>query len=189
MNRIVRQYLRLAPWELFVLLVVVPVVARLLADVPLEPEPGEPAGPLWYDVFMVMWFPMLSGWFWSIGIGTNRRVEEDLRPGSVLFNIAIVYPVLFLLVVTWQYSVTPEGEPSGGEMAAVGISSLLFLAAVGYTIRFVAKNLWLAEQGRDVKFRHYGGTLFLLMFYPVALWFVQPRVRKVCAEEVASGGE
>jgi Na+/proline symporter len=189
MNRILRYYLGLAPWELFVLLVVTPVVARVVADIPLEPEPGEPPAPWWYQVFMVAWFAMLCGWFWAMGIGSNRCVREDIRPGSVVFNLAVSVPVLALLAITMSYGDMPQLEPPPSYVAVVGSTSLVALACVGYTIRFVAKNLWLAEKGRAVAFRHYGGTLFMLMFFPVALWFVQPRVREVCKQESSAGGE
>jgi hypothetical protein len=184
MKHIVRFYLSLVAWELFVLLVAMPVVARMLSGVPLaaQPEELEPA-PGWYQLFSLVWFAMLSGWFWSIGTALSRRIKEDLRPGTGVFNLAVAFPVVYLLVITVQYGGQTEIEPTPANMAWIGLSFLLALASVGYTIRFVAKTLWMAEQQRELDFRKYGGTLFLLMFYPVALWFVHPRVRKVCAEE------
>jgi hypothetical protein len=51
-----------------------------------------------------------------------------------------------------------------------------------YCLRFVAKTLTLAETGKPASFYDYAGPFFLLWFYPVGIWIVQPRVNRLYME-------
>ncbi len=51
-----------------------------------------------------------------------------------------------------------------------------------YDLYFVCKSLVLAETSRPVSFYDYAGPFFLIWFFPIGIWFTQPRVNRLYAE-------
>ncbi len=51
-----------------------------------------------------------------------------------------------------------------------------------YDLYFVSKSLALAETSRPVSFYDYAGPFFLIWFFPIGIWFTQPRVNRLYAE-------
>ena len=56
---------------------------------------------------------------------------------------------------------------------------LLAVYGMLYVLYFVSKSLVVAEEKQILRFDRYLGTLFLFWFFPIGIWFVQPRVRKI----------
>jgi hypothetical protein len=50
-----------------------------------------------------------------------------------------------------------------------------------YSVRFVSKSLTLAETCKPASFYEYAGPFFLIWFYPIGVWLVQPRVNRLYA--------
>ncbi len=50
------------------------------------------------------------------------------------------------------------------------------MACVLYVLYFVAKSLSLAETGRPVSALDYFGSFFLIWFFLVGVWIIQPRI-------------
>jgi hypothetical protein len=48
----------------------------------------------------------------------------------------------------------------------------------------VSKSLVLAETGKPASFYDYAGPFFLLWFFPVGIWIVQPRVNRLYSERL-----
>src|SRR6266496_5324966 len=51
-----------------------------------------------------------------------------------------------------------------------------------YLLYFVSKSLVLAETSKPASFYDYAGPFFLLWFFPVGIWIVQPRVNRLYSE-------
>ncbi len=54
-----------------------------------------------------------------------------------------------------------------------------------YSLYFVAKNLAMAEKQEKVAFYDYAGPFFLLWFFFIGVWVIQPRINKMFASEPA----
>jgi hypothetical protein len=77
------------------------------------------------------------------------------------------------------------------DIAALSLSPTLFLAifplhgfatfCLFYVLYFVSKSLVLAEKAAPVEFPNYIGTLFLIWFFPIGVWFTQPRINRLYA--------
>jgi len=50
-----------------------------------------------------------------------------------------------------------------------------------YCLYFIAKALKTVELQRPVTFSDYAGEFFLLWFYPVGVWILQPRINQIFA--------
>lgn len=117
-------------------------------------------------------------WFWSMGSFLVRLAGPSRRPSENLFWLSIVYPCFYLVVFTelvqfahswWVLLILP--------FHFFAIFCLL------YIIYFVAKCLALAETGRKAVFSDYLVPLFLFWFFPVGIWFTQPRINRLYAKK------
>lgn len=48
-----------------------------------------------------------------------------------------------------------------------------------YTMYFAAKTIKLAELQRPVTFTDFADEFFLIWFFPIGIWFVQPRINEL----------
>jgi hypothetical protein len=48
-----------------------------------------------------------------------------------------------------------------------------------YTIWFIAKCIATIENNKVVGFDNYAGNFFLLWFFPIGVWFMQPKICKI----------
>lgn len=63
------------------------------------------------------------------------------------------------------------------------IASLQLIAACNilYVTCFLAKSISTIEHQRKMRFSDYAGTFFLLLNFPIGIWWVYPRIRKIFA--------
>jgi hypothetical protein len=48
-----------------------------------------------------------------------------------------------------------------------------------YCIHFASKSLKAVELQRTVTFRDYVADFFLFWFFPIGVWFIQPKINKI----------
>jgi hypothetical protein len=65
------------------------------------------------------------------------------------------------------------------------IMSLHFSAmlSIFYAMIFAAKTLKSAELNKEAKISDYLGDFFLIWFYPIGIWILQPRIHKLIKKE------
>lgn len=98
------------------------------------------------------------------------------RTNLRFFGFAIVYPLAYLLLFNLFFDrLTPV------VIIAVFPLHLLAMFCLFYGPGFITRNLVAAETGKVVSFRDYVGPLLLLWFFPVGIWFIQPRINRLYA--------
>jgi hypothetical protein len=116
-------------------------------------------------------------WLWSMGSFLNSLLSPALRLKIGVFSFTLIFTSIYVFgfMVLFQ-SVSPIGF-------AV-IIPLLLLAAfcMFYNFYFVSKSLVIAETGKSATFSEYAGEFFLLWFYPIGIWFIQPRINRLYAK-------
>ena len=74
-------------------------------------------------------------------------------------------------------------EPSGGligSMIAIIVPLHLFsMFCIFYSLYFVAKTFKTVELQREVIFSDFAGEFFMIWFYPIGIWIVQPKINKM----------
>jgi hypothetical protein len=80
----------------------------------------------------------------------------------------------------------PNAEPNIGLVGSIFTVivpiHLFSMFCIFYTIYFVAKTIKTVELKREVKFGDFAGEFFLLWFYPVGVWILQPKLNKMIKE-------
>lgn len=133
-------------------------------------------------------------WVWSVSTGLQRYMHPEMRLLKVkrfklFFFIPLIYMVLaFALFVP---VIVMNASPNGGAEPGVFIPfMLLFLFAhffaifcIVYTMYFTAKTFRSAEMQKEAHFSDYIGEFFLIYFFPVGIWFIQPRINSIVNEK------
>lgn len=128
---------------------------------------------------------LLLSWFYTLGTHLHRRLPAIATMSLTRFRIAVLLPVVyvFLLLVCGGYAFQggTMGSPNGGLIALFVVLHLSSMACIFYCLYFTAKALKTVEKKSLVPTSEYLGEFFLLWFYPVGIWLLQPRVNHLFA--------
>jgi hypothetical protein len=169
-------------WQVFLLLTGSFVIAQafgqsmIIGDGGAQAQFQQAIGPFFLMTCLIM--ALYLSWLWALGSFAWELARSHARPAMSRFRFALLYPIAYLPVFYLLFPKT--GEPSG---FVVVIIPLHFLAmfCMFYNLYFVAKCLALAEGKRADSFYDFAGAFFLLWFFPVGIWFLQPRVNALAA--------
>ncbi|MGB2678181.1 MAG: RDD family protein [Candidatus Acidiferrum sp.] len=133
-----------------------------------------------FGVVMVLSMFCLVAWLWSMGSFLNSIGQPALRLRLGFFRFALLYPAVYIIVFLVLFGIT---KPA---LIAV-IFPLHFFAmfCLFYDLYLVSKSLALIETGKPVSFPDYAGSFFLLWFFPIGVWFIQPRINRLYAQPLS----
>ncbi len=180
MNAISRFFLQGKHWQIFIPVIGVYLAGNIIGIFPM-PFPSRPGSIIAKESLA---FGLLIGlsslglyfWFWTMGSFFTSILKPELRPRLSLFQVALIYLPLYIAFFITTF---PDFTPG-----IIGLILLLHLIAMFfavYTIYFVSKSLVMAEAKEAVSFSDYAGECFLLCFFPVGIWIIQPRVNQLFA--------
>ena len=184
MSKIASSITSLPAWQAFLLTCIPFFGAGYLA----MPAPGQPGSVVEMDVMfsrmMLTLMPVaivLYSWIWSIGNVANRAASDGAKRPDRFFNFALPYTFAYLV---FAYFFFPSPGKMDSPLVPIGLVMILHVFAVVctvYAIASAAMRLKSFETGNRVGFRGAFGTFFLIWFFPLGVWFVQPRVNKASA--------
>jgi hypothetical protein len=124
-------------------------------------------------IFMVLYV----GWLWAIATTANQKLEQSLKQSTKWMGLGLVYAAVYLLGGLLLFPSAPgAGQGLPGFIIPM---HLLAMFAMFYALVFTAKRLVTLERKQQVSFFEYSGPFFLLWFFPIGVWFIQPRVNKL----------
>lgn len=122
-------------------------------------------------------FSFLS-WLWCLGSFLRSIVHPGLKLNAGFFLFSLIYPPLYVFTIMAFF---PNELPL--PFAVIIPLHLLTMFCILYNLYFVSKSLALAERGGSVSFYNYLGSFFLIWFFPIGVWIVQPRVNRLYADK------
>ena len=192
-------------WKLFIPVVGIPFVAAIgmmITMVSLVISQREPNPETFFPIVFI--FPVIGlfgavihlYWQWSVATGLQSYMHPDMRKLRVkrfklFFFIPMIYMGLFMLVMiitSTQIDPQHNGE-SPNMMWLIPMIILAFLMhffsmfCLVYCLYFTAKTLKSAELQREAHFSDYIGDFFLFWFFPVGIWFLQPRINRIVQKD------
>lgn len=122
-------------------------------------------------------------WYWSVGSFLHSMAPANLRPSIAFFRVALLYPPIYISV--FFIIVLRVGSP----LLALILPFHFFTAyCLLYNLYFLSKSLLLVEKRRFVEklrlipFSTYAGAFFLFWFFPIGIWFIQPKINRLYAQ-------
>lgn len=165
-------FLRLKHWQLFLLVVVLPIFL-----------PSDPATSLpFFFITMILVGGVIFGWVYSLGINLHKKLPQSVLMNLRLFKWMIFISLVYISAISLYTSQTLS---SSGQQFNTGIFALIFtlhlfvMFCLFYCLHFIAKSLKALELRKHVTFSDYAGEFFLIWFFPFGIWFIQPRINKL----------
>ncbi len=188
----INRFLTAKHWQLFLLMFAIPMVLEIGFTIAviinmIAQQDSEFLSLPSFTIFLpfIVFFLIggMLGWFWSIGVGLQKLIPEEHRMKVTSFKFFVLFPLIYFIFFTSQMSFF---------MSEVVINPLIFLAifpmhlfamfCMVYNFYFVARTLKTIELQRKVEFSEYIGEFFLLWFYPVGVWIIQPKINKMVTD-------
>jgi hypothetical protein len=164
-----KAFLKLKNWHLFLLFIIPSYFVKNSLTMILIPTPM---------------LALYSLWIYSIGIfGHKKRIEFDFKSEkTIYFKIScVIMPICWLITMLNRYHMLYLSP----ETILLRIINLIigfgFLIAGLYMVFFVSKTLKTIELKSDPKFIHYVLIMLGFVFWPIGIWFIQPKVNKLFA--------
>lgn len=187
MNAIQNFFLRARHWQIFL-----PVLACWCLGTVATLRSMASADPfgnlLPFLVAMEVSAAILAAWLWSIGEMLGSAIPSALMMNVSFFRFAVaLLPFYFPIFAVFFVGLNMRLSASLVLASSAVIVLLHFLAMFCqlYSWYFVSKSLVLAERLRPVRFSDYQAALLGLWFFPVGIWFIQPRINRLYAKRVA----
>ena len=179
MRSIYRWFVRAKSHEVFLLLFVPSTVAGLVGG-NLESKNGHPqfdSRPILTGLLAIAIVYSLLLWFWSIGKLTNSAVKPELRMNFAAFRFGIGSPAIYTL-----FAIPAFTAFSDSNLFIILPFHLVAVGCVIYDMNFISKSMLLCDRKKPVSFFDYAGPFFLLWFWPIGIWSIQPRINRIYAK-------
>ena len=198
-------FLRLKHWQLFIVMLGLPIIYQLYFIFEIfgsRTQPTEVVGEegvtqvlneryFHFDFLpyvLILFSLVFFGWFWSIAIGLQKNIPDEIemkvKRFKALFIIPLVYTIAFMMLIGGLFSgMFTYGFSNSTWFLVIILPLHLFsMFCIFHTIYFVAKTIRTAELQRVVTFGDFAGEFFLLWFYIIGIWIIQPKVNRLNRE-------
>lgn len=125
-------------------------------------------------------------WFYFLIIGLNKKIKnESLKANTRNLLFFIIFPILYILIsftiFPGGFNISTEGESDSDPIWLLVIFPvhLFSMFCIFYLLYKTAKTIKVSEIQRSVKFVDFAGEFFLLWFFPIGIWFLQPKINKL----------
>ena len=197
----IEKFLKAKHWQLFLLTFGIPIIFQIIMMVSMfsnfatntNPDPEKMFNNMkFFPIIMVLFMAIFFGWFWSVAIGLQKKVPENVimkvKKFKIFFFIPMVYMICIMIFMLYTMNglIKNGSEPNVGllgSMLAIIVPLHLFsMFCIFYTLYFVAKTFKTVELQREVKFSDFAGEFFMIWFYPIGIWIIQPKINKFIEE-------
>lgn len=133
---------------------------------------------------MIVSMGLCFSWFYALGTNLFKRLPVTAKMSLIRFKLflfaAFGYIICFMVFMTTMFSNVLSGARPGFAIFAIIFPlHFFYMFCVCYCFYFNAKALKSIELQRPVTFNDYAGEFFLLWFFPIGVWILQPRINKL----------
>jgi hypothetical protein len=176
-----RIFLTMKHWQLFVLLIGIPLVVELTAFGYLIIHGDSFFFFYFFYSLLFVFMGLFFAWFYSLGTNLHKRLPAIAPMSLTTFKLFLFIPIGYFICIFLFVFLIPGMLPSLGPLIFLLIVPIHIFSmfCLFYCLNFITKALKTAECQRPTTFGDYAGDFYLLWFYPVGIWFIQPRINKL----------
>ncbi len=190
----VKLFLKAKHWQLFLVLLGIPIIFQvfMLFEMFLAHKTQSIPDPKHMMVFfkffppiMILFTGLFFGWFWSIAIGLKEKIPREIKLKTNKFKFFFFFPLFYIMLLILHmaakfYGLTPNTFNTGNWTIALILPVHLFsMFCIFYSMYFVAKTIKTVELQKKVRFGDFAGEFFLLWFYIIGIWIIQPKINRL----------
>lgn len=188
-------FLKAKHWQLFITMFGIPVLIyivimqNMLVSIMQKQEPDLDLMldflP-YFPILIILGFGSFMAWIYTIGVGLQERIPEEFRLKTKWFKFFIAFATTYILGISiGVYALLNNLEFLASASYSLGIIGIIFPAhlfsmfCVFYGMYFAAKTIKTAELQEKPSKESYIGEFFLIWFYPIGVWLLQPKINKI----------
>jgi hypothetical protein len=198
----ITKFLKAKHWQLFTLMFGIPLLFQIVMmgnifskiNSETNPDPTEIFNMFkFFPIIMILYIGFFFGWFWSIAIGLQKKVPKNVTMKTKKFKIFFFIPLVYILCISifivgiisgiMQNGTELSGGFVGGMIGMILPLHLLSMFGMFYSLYFVAKTFKTVELQKEVNFGEFAGEFFMLWFYFIGIWIIQPKINKMAENE------
>ena len=137
-----------------------------------------------FPIMIILFMGVFFGWFWSIALGLQRLISDELKLKVNRFKVFLFIPVVYMIFFFGVFMTSfTSGGPNPIIFAIIFPLHLFSMFCIFYCLYFVAKTFKTVELQRKVTFSDFAGEFFMIWFYPIGIWIIQPKINKMIKEK------
>lgn len=174
--------LTLKHWQLFGLLMGLPLIFQFVAIGSFMTSVNTTMFFIVFAIMMVFFGGLFFGWFYALGTNLHKKLPVTATMNLTRFKIFLFIPlayILFLCVFMFGMFLSSDGQPNPAIFAIIVPLHLFSMFCIFYCLYFNAKALKTVEWQKPVTFSDFAGEFFLIWFFPIGIWIIQPRLNKL----------
>ena len=121
-------------------------------------------------------------WVWSIGRVANGAASSDIRRATRFFDVCLPYAFAYIVFAIFFFPKPSNFADPPVPMTVIFPLHMLAMICILYAFAFSAKSIRTAEQGRRVGFWSSFFPFLLIWFFPIGVWFIQPRMNSISTQ-------
>ncbi len=135
-------------------------------------------------------------WNWAVGIGLQSKVPEEAKMKTGWFKFFFFYPLgyifLFMGAMIVMMLTISDSQPEPplflfGSFILIIPLHFLAMFAMFYCLYFIAKTFKTVELQKKVDFSDFAGEFFLIWFFFIGVWIIQPKINKIMERKELDG--
>lgn len=194
----IERVLKAKHWQIFILTVGILVVyqgillvslfSKILKEPNLNPE-SIVNNFKSFPVSLILFSFIHYIWFWSVAIGLQNKIPDNLKVNLKKFKLFFFIPIIYIIILSFLISRGFNELISGNlkeNIRLIGIYAAIIIPfhffsifCIIYTIYCVSKIFKTALLQRETNFSDFIGEFFLIWFFPVGIWVIQPQINKL----------
>lgn len=193
-------FLKLKHWQLFILMLGLPLVFQFSMFYEMfSMTKSQNISQLldffnlfyFFPIIMIVFTILFFCWFWSMGIGLQKFIPNSINMKvqrfKILFFIPFIYTILFMATFAGKH-LLPDGSwilDFKNFQPFIIPLHLFSMFCIIYCMYFIAKTIKTVELDKNVTFSDFSSEFFLLWFYFVGIWYIQPKINKFLNKKTA----
>ena len=171
--------LRLKHWQLFLVTIGIPFIINIILTISGTGSQNSPLILITFIIASIISVTIILAWLYALGTNLYQKlpdtVKMNLKRFKIILSLTALYGVFFVVL----------NKTLGHRVMNMNTAiyfmpvHLFFMLCIFYCWHFNAKALKAVELQRNVSFDDFASEFFLLLFYPVGIWIIQPRINKL----------
>ncbi len=197
----IKYFLKAKHWQLFLITFGIPFTLQIVMMVSIfsnfqintNPDPLIFLNYMkFYPLIMIISITISFAWFWSVAIGLQGKIPLDVKMKVKKFKIFFFSPFVYFLIFMVFFYIGSNNLFNINQDATFRSIGLIFAIVLPlhlfsmfcmlYILYFTAKTIKTVELQKEVKFADFVGEFFLIWFYPIGIWIIQPKLNKLISE-------
>jgi len=190
------RFLKAKHWQLFTLLFGLPIVLEILFfkkffNVITVQNMDDIR--IYFAILIAIITFIRYSWNLSVGIKLQDKIPTELKIKTGMFKILWSLSLLYNLLISFLLFLiisgfSPQKVMDASWFAFFPLFILLFsfisIFCAFYCMYIIARTIKTAEIQRAARFDDFIGEFFLIIFFPIGIWFIQPRINKILTNDL-----